>query len=110
MSCHCLQAPFNFEDYEISHLGVDDSGGRYAEVTLEKCRTCGTWWLKYLIEQEWHSNSGRWYRGQISDEEAKRVTTHNAAAMLGGLEWHFYGGSYFNSRGVRADGGADVER
>ena len=109
MLCHCSEPPFNFQDYEVTDVGVDETNGRFGEVTLHRCRKCGTLWLKYLIELEAFSNSGRWYRGQITPEQAKSLTPENAATILASLEWHFYGGSYFNSTGARANGGTMVD-
>ena len=47
---------------------------------------------------------GRWYRGVISDKAAKMVTPENAVEILEGLEWHIFGGSYFETTGQKGKG------
>lgn len=108
MSCHCSQPPFNHEDYRSTELGVDEASGMNGEVSLHECRSCGQLWLKYLVEWEWYSESGRWYRGAITKEQARGLTPGRAAELLGALESHFYGGSFYKTTGRRAEGGAKI--
>jgi hypothetical protein len=93
MPCHCSEPTFNYTDYASKHVGVDETNGRHGDVTIQQCRSCGALWLKYLLEWEWYAESGRWYRGQMTPEQAESLTPQNAAEMLGALPWHFYGGS-----------------
>lgn len=108
--CRCTTPPFRHADFETRRVGVDAAGGRFAEVTVERCRDCGRRWLRYFYEIEGVSRSGRWYRGAISEAEARRVTAANAREILGGLGWHFYGGSHFDTAGARSDAPLDPER
>jgi hypothetical protein len=98
--CACLTSPtpplMNYRQF-----GMDS---QYGEVTLLLCPACGQIWLRYLYEMEGFSRSGRWYRGAITGKQAAEVTAGNARAMLEGLEWYFYGGSYFEGRSGRSSG------
>lgn len=108
--CRCQHPPFEPGDFETRFVGLDDAGGRFAEVTLQRCWRCGRQWLHYRIEQEGFSHSGRWYRGTISGDAAARATAADAARLLATLPWHFYGGSYYRSSGARSDGPVDTTR
>ncbi|MDP3676347.1 MAG: hypothetical protein Q8R44_14840 [Novosphingobium sp.] len=100
--CRCMNPPFNHADFKTTRIGVDEAGGRFAEVSIERCRRCGQRWLRYFFEIEGLSRSGRWYRGAISREQAKQATPANGLTTLSGLGWHFYGGSYFDTAGGRS--------
>ena len=108
MRCPCSQPPFHTKDFEVAQLGTDATAGRFAEVTLERCLRCGGLWLHYLIELEAFSHSGRWYRCAVSEDQAKTLTPENASSVLSSVAWHFYGGSYYESTGMRAIGGANL--
>ena len=79
-----------------SALGVDPDHGRFAEVSLDRCRQCGRLWLHYFFEYEAFRASGRWYRGLVSEEQARTITATTAAAVLEALPWYFAGGSYYD--------------
>ena len=100
----CGEPPFHHADFDSRHLGVDEDGGRFGEVSLERCRSCGRLWLRYLVEVEGFTSSGRWYRGAISEAEAEAITPADAIDYLGRLEWHFLGGSYYRSAGMKGTG------
>ncbi len=102
--CVCLHPPFHYRDYNSRLLGTDETKGRYAEVSVETCRKCGRLWLKYAVEYEGFSGSGRWYRGLISSGEAETVTPQNAQVVLEGLEWYFCGGTFLGSTGRLGQG------
>jgi hypothetical protein len=104
-----MRPPFNRDDFEERDIGVDTAKGRYGDVAIETCRHCGSLWLTYFVEYEGFSRSARWYRGLISPEVAQTVTAENAVSILDGLDWHFAGGSYFDSRGMRATGPVHVD-
>ena len=108
MSCRCSEPPFYYKDYESTDIGVDQTDGRNGEVSIHRCRSCGTLWLKYLIEWEWYSGSGRWYRGHVTPGQAEGITPQKAAELLKRAEWHFKGGSYYKSDGIRVQGGASL--
>ena len=102
--CVCEQGGARFTEFESRDVGCDETEGRFAEVTLNRCRTCGRTWLRYLVEYEAFSRSGRWARGLINDDAAKTITPETAVAHLDGLEWYLYGGSYFDGISGRRSG------
>lgn len=88
---------------------MDESQGRFGEVSVETCRACGRHWLRYFLEYEAFSKSGRWYRGLISEDVAHTVTPSSAVAILENLDWYFYGGSYFDTAGKKGSGPLAVD-
>ncbi len=103
-SCACMIPPFQHSDFESTPIGVDQTHGRYGEVSLKRCKSCGQWWLHYLFELEAFTESGRWFRGMISEEEAKKITPEAAIPFLENMDWYFYGGSYFRTTGKKRSG------
>jgi hypothetical protein len=101
--CRCLTPPLDYRDYDPHDIGVDEARGRFAEVRIDRCRTCGREWLHYAYEIEGFSGSGRWYRGLVTPEQVGRATPQTALGMLAELPWHLYGGSYFGTTGRRCD-------
>lgn len=106
--CQCLAPPFRAEDYRIAPVGTDKTDGRFGDVSIATCKTCGKQWLRYQIEYEAFEKSGRWYRGAISPELAQTVTPETALAVFGQMEWYYAGGSYFESAGFRSSGAPAV--
>jgi hypothetical protein len=104
-----MTPPLDYRDYKGKDIGVDESKGRFADVSIERCKHCGQNWLNYHYELEYISHSGRWYRGAITSEQAKRVTAAGALEMLAGLPWHLYGGSYYDTSGKRRDAPLDPD-
>jgi len=102
--CRCMTPPFDYRDYDTEPLGVDETNCRFAEVTVETCKACGARWLKYHVEYEAFSRSGRWYRGLVSPDVLSGLTPAQAPAVLAGLPWYFYGGSYFETTGRKGSG------
>jgi len=102
--CKCFIPPLLNTEFEVSFWGVDNSNGRFAEISLEICIYCGTKWLNYLIEYEAFSKSGRWYRGVVSDNKLKEITPENVVTYFEGLDWFIFGGSYFSSTGMYGKG------
>jgi hypothetical protein len=102
--CVCEQGGARFTEFECRDVGRDETEGRFADVTLNRCRTCGRTWLRYLVEYEAFSRSGRWARGLISEADANTITPETAVALLNGLEWYLYGGSYFDGISGRRSG------
>lgn len=94
--CVCEQGSARFNEFETKDVGCDETDGRFADVTLNRCRTCGRTWLRYLVEYEAFSRSGRWARGLISEAAAATMTPEKAVDHLNGLDWYLYGGSYFD--------------
>jgi hypothetical protein len=105
--CRCATPPLDYRGFERREIGVDEAGGRYADVAIERCRRCGRQWLVYHYEIEACSRSGRWYRGLVSPEQAARATADDALATLAELPWHLYGGSFYGHAGARRDAPLD---
>lgn len=95
-ACDCSTPPFRADRFEATELGMDD---RYAEIAIETCRTCGRPWLRYRIEDEFRSRSGRWWRVPVPPSERDGMTAANARAFLERQRWGFLGGSHFESSG-----------
>ena len=102
--CRCMTPPFYYQDFETASLGVDMTNGRYGEVTVETCRACGSKWLRYFVEWEWLSESGRWYRGPVTPEMVESLKPEQAPELLSSMPWYFYGGSYFRTTGRKGSG------
>jgi hypothetical protein len=102
--CVCEQGGARFTEFETQDVGCDETEGRFADVTLNRCRSCGRLWLRYLVEYEAFSRSGRWARGLIGEEAAQSITPQAAVDHLNGLEWYLYGGSYFDGISGRRSG------
>lgn len=101
--CHCMAPPIDYRDYDSEEIGVDTTRGRFAEISLDRCKQCGRQWLDYHYELEAFSRSGRWYRGLLTPEQAKEATAGGALEMLAALPWHFFGGSYYDTSGKRSE-------
>ena len=97
--CRCLTPPFDYRDFNSEPLGIDETNGRFGEVSVQSCKTCGSQWLHYFVEYEAFSKSGHWYRGLVSAEALRSLRPESAVALLEGLPWYFYGGSYFETTG-----------
>jgi hypothetical protein len=107
--CCCTTPPFHYTDFDSAVIGVDETNGRFGEVSIETCRRCGSKWLRYFAEFEGFTKSGRWYRGLLSEDAARSVTPETAVAVLEALEWRFVGGSYFESSGFKSSGSVFVD-
>jgi hypothetical protein len=92
--CICFQSTQQ-RDVPFSVVGMTDD---YADITIGKCPKCGQVWLRYLYENEGFTGSGRWYLGAISDVQANLIQANQAKAILEGLEWFWFGGSYYGGR------------
>ena len=101
-ACPCLDGQPTPREQRF--VGVDKTRGVYGEVTVERCQSCGRYWLEYRVEYEAFTASGRWFRGEIDAETARQVTPASAVETLGGLEGHFFGGSYFGHSGRWSSG------
>jgi hypothetical protein len=102
--CQCVADKPVLRTRTLRTVGVDQTKGRFADVTVEKCLSCGRLWLRYFVQYEAFSESGRWYMGVISEEAAGTVSPATALGVLEGLEWHVFGGSYFKTAGRRGTG------
>ncbi len=102
-SCACLRGEFRPETLERTFLGTDDL---YAEISVDRCTSCGRNWLHYLLEFESVPRSGRWYRGLIGPEVA--FSHRNAGAIFAQLGDYWAGGSHFDGAVHRRSGPIDV--
>jgi hypothetical protein len=103
-NCACLRPPFNSKNFESTHIGIDSTNGRFGEVDIHKCKQCKRLWLHYYVTYEALPDSGRWYRGLITEDELKRTTPEKAVGYLEKLDWYFYGGPYFQTDGMKGRG------
>ena len=100
-SCACFNVPYqNLSNYR--ELGMDRS---FAEVSVLICRSCGQHWLRYFYEHEAFTASGRWYLGAITPEQLSALTTDKAKSLLEGVDWYYYGGSYYHGQNGKTSGG-----
>jgi hypothetical protein len=76
-------------------LDPDITEGRYADVAILECRLCGQLWLRYFVEYESFSRSGRWGRGRIDEITASTIQPHEGPSYLAQLPSYLYGGSWF---------------
>jgi hypothetical protein len=109
-ACPCLHEPQPFDRYTlVRSVGVDETHGRYGEVTIRECRQCGRWWLHYAVEYEAFTGSGRYFMGLIRPRVARSLAPDEAVAYLERLRWHLYGGSYYDGRKGRSRGEIQVD-
>jgi hypothetical protein len=97
--CLCMTPPFVFLDYEFELLGLDETNGRFGEVSLQTCKACGRQWLHYFFEYEVFLKSGRWFRGLVPAEQLVSLSPESAVELLESLPRYFYSGSYFETTG-----------
>ena len=90
MTCDCT----NLVHYQ--DLGMD---AHFAEVSVLLCQNCGQHWLRYFYENEAFTASGRWYLGAITPTQLAALTSESAKAILEGLDWYAYGGSFYGGSG-----------
>ena len=96
----CFTAP-SMRLISVKELGLDN---HLAEVSVLICQDCGQHWLRYFYEVEAFTGSGRWYLGAITPDQFITLTVEQAKAMLEGLGWYYYGGSYFQGRNGLSSG------
>lgn len=83
--------------------GYDETNGRFGEVSILRCRTCRRFRLRYFVEYEGFSGSGRWGRGLIDEADIERTTPGNGIEHLHALPWFLYGGSYWGKAGCTSE-------
>jgi len=104
-----MKPTFHDTDFDSEFVGVDKTNGRFGQVSIETCKTCGSKWLRYFVEYEAYTASGRWYRGLMSQKLIKSLTPATAVKTIADLPWHFYGGSYFETSGRKGVGSIFVD-
>jgi len=98
--CECLLAPpKNLALFRW--LGMDASFG---EASIYVCPECRQYWLRVQYEDEAFTESGRWYLGAVTSEQAAALEAEAAAAALEQLSWYYYGGSYFGGQMGKTSG------
>lgn len=108
--CICLDLPQPFDHYEkVKFVGRDETNGRFGEVNLRRCLHCGRLWVHYFVEYEAYRASGRYYMGVITAEDAESLTAETAVDFLNSLDWHLFGGSFFDGVVGRASGHVYVD-
>jgi hypothetical protein len=81
----------------------------FSEITLLRCPDCGRKWLRYFFELEATTGSGRWYLGAVPKEKVAILSAENAKEILEGLDWYFYGGSYYQGMTGRRSGAITLD-
>jgi hypothetical protein len=102
--CECFEPAKGPVSPEVLYSGVDTTNSNYGEVTLSRCQRCATVWLRFFIEYESFSRSGRWYRAPIPAERVSGVAAEHAISLLNSLSPRFAGGSYYDSTGFETRG------
>ena len=98
-NCICHQPPHYYGNFLKSFIGTDMTNNRYGEVSIKKCIHCNSNWLHYLYENEFYSNSGRWFTCLIQKNDIAEITPENSIEYINNSEWYIYGGSFFNTNG-----------
>jgi len=109
--CKCLNLPIDYSNfYSENFVGIDETNGRFGEVTIQQCKSCNSFWIRYFVEYESFSKSGRWFTGIIKKEnDIKEITPENSVEYIESLDWYFYGGSYFRTTGKKGNGRFPVD-
>ena len=107
--CACLERGPPGGRFDETFVGVDETNGRFGEVSIRTCRDCGRRWLHYHVEYEAFSRSGRWYSGLLPDAFEGNIRPGEAVPLMAALPWHVYGGSFFGHAGRRGTGRIEVD-
>jgi hypothetical protein len=100
MKCHCETPPFNYQNYTELYGGYDKKHGH---ISVSECKKCKTRWLKYLIEEEWQTSSGRWWRVKL-DTSSISIEIEDARQFIEQQTEGFFGGSFFGHAGKALKG------
>lgn len=99
-TCKCMTPPLSYLDFEdapgVPSFRDDKWGG---EVSVERCKHCGTHWLQYFIEYPAFTSSGRWCRAPVTEDDLRELTSDAVLGFVAHRPRYLYGGSYFNSTG-----------
>ena len=97
VQCACASPAAQHDLFRLwRDLDSDLSGGRYADVRVQECRLCGELWIRYFVEYESFTGSGRWARGRIDETTANAIQPQEAPSFLAQLPSYLYGGSWFD--------------
>jgi hypothetical protein len=86
INCKCKIPPLSYKNYIDCWIGVDKRNGRFADVEIKMCLHCKRKWVKYLVEFEAFSESGRWYSGIVDDSDLQYLTPENAIECIERLD------------------------
>jgi hypothetical protein len=64
------------------HVGRDETDGRFTDVDVIRYARCRRLWLKYLVEYEAFSRSGRWAEALIDEGAAATMTPEAAPEFI----------------------------
>lgn len=104
--CQCYdQMPAGSSKQE---LGIDETNGRYGEVTVSTCIVCGRRWLFYFAEYEGFTASQRWIRGILPASQGVPFPPQQAVPILNKMKWYFYRFSQGETQCGRANAPADL--
>lgn len=103
--CTCLIAgPRRADIAATIDIGVDETRGRFASVDIDRCGRCQRLWLRYQVEYEAFTASGRWATCPINETNAACITPEAAADFIDRQPWYIYGGSHWRHAGKRGSG------
>jgi hypothetical protein len=71
-------------------VGVDETNGRYGDVSVSTCEVCRRRWLFYFAEFEGFKGSQRWIRGVLHIHQKVPFPPHDAIPIFNGMPWFFY--------------------
>lgn len=99
--CECFSPNARYDQFhERRSLDWDTTNGRFADVQINECVTCGQLWLRYFVEYEAFTCSGRWGRGMIDPVKAMTIRPEDATSFLAKLPSYIRGGSFFGKAEV----------
>ena len=95
--CQCSAVDANYHQFLLwRELPCDETDGRFADVRIDACVDCARLWLRYFVEYEAFSKSGRWARGLIEPARAETIRSDEVPSFLAALPRYIRGGSYFS--------------
>jgi hypothetical protein len=96
--CSCLDLGPKRPDSVIERdVGIDETEGRFADVDLVRCTRCRRLWLRYAVEYEAFTASGRWAKAVIDEPTAAKMTPEEAPGYIASAPFRIVGGSYFGT-------------
>jgi hypothetical protein len=105
IECPCLElGPKHPDIIRERDPGRDETDGRFADVELNRCAKCQQLWLRYAVEYEAFSHSGRWAVTPIAEAAAATMTPEAAPQFIHSAPWHIFGGSFWGHAGKRGKG------
>jgi hypothetical protein len=95
--CRCAEPDARFDQFrEWRSLPADETEGRFADVSILECVSCGHLWVRYHVEYEGLAKSGRWARGRIHAGRAASIRSEEVPEHLAELDGYLFGGSRFD--------------